>query len=232
MIIAKSGFGYNIHTDHIWPDSLEDLLAFIDLAPEYAKTLAEVRNEIDPSSPYARAEFLESLNFDKPEAALAEVIQHVLHETDGLDLITAIDFADSDNVILACPDGDASLDLYTRKKVESTFNLRLSFLQAKFPWPSFQYWQEEIPDKREFFVDTPLGKLRVWAKHPNGDSPADYPGVFVDFIPKDGTDHILLACVEYESSEELIQTCVHGNGLSDEPTAVVKHENLEVSQDE
>lgn len=38
--------------------------------------------------------------------------------------------------------------------------------------------------KREFYVDTPLGKLHVHAKH-DTDNAADYPGVYVDLV-RDG----------------------------------------------
>lgn len=238
MVIGKHGFGYDIHEAKIWPDSYESLLAFIDLAPKYAKTLADIRDDIDPASHYARAEFLECLNFDKPELALAEVIKNVLAETNDLKLVTAIDYANSDNVILAIPEGDETLDIYNRKKVESAFKIALPFLQKHFAWPTFVTWQEEVPDKREFFVDTPLGKLRVWAKHPEGDCAEDYPGVYIDFVPiVDGKPepefkHIPLATVEYDTVDGVIQSCVYGDGRSDTPTEVVKHKNLDAQPEE
>lgn len=62
--------------------------------------------------------------------------------------------------------------------------------------------------KREFYVDTPIGKLHVWARHPEKDDADDYPGVLICFVPPDG-DENLVACVEYESVDKLIQTCVY-----------------------
>lgn len=52
--------------------------------------------------------------------------------------------------------------------------------------------------KREFTVDTPLGKLHVWAKRGDASDIADdYPGVYIDLVTDYGTS--LLACVEYDS---------------------------------
>lgn len=81
----------------------------------------------------------------------------------------------------------------------------------------------ETEQRREFFVDTPIEKLRVYAKS-EADSAADYPGVYVDLIPngRGGDDGKMLACVEYESVEKVLQTCVYQPGV-DEPTQIVKH---------
>lgn len=85
----------------------------------------------------------------------------------------------------------------------------------------------ELQDKREFYIDTPLGKLKVWAKHET-DSPEDYPGVFVDILTNDNEEGIMLACIEYDSSLDGIYTRVYGNGLNDAPTDSVCHENFEL----
>lgn len=75
--------------------------------------------------------------------------------------------------------------------------------------------------KRIFFVDTPLGKLKVYAKH-RTDTPDDYPGVFVDFVTPACPEGDMLTCVEYDSSDKLLQTCVYQPGF-DSPVEVVKH---------
>lgn len=75
--------------------------------------------------------------------------------------------------------------------------------------------------KRYFFVDTPLGKLKVYAKH-DTDTPADYPGLFVDLVTPAYPEGDMLACVEYDSSDKLLQTCVYQPGF-DSPVEVVKH---------
>lgn len=79
-------------------------------------------------------------------------------------------------------------------------------------------------EKREFFIDTPLGKLRVYAKH-NEDSPDDFPGVFVDYVRED--EDICLACVEYDSVAKGIYTHVYGDVYSDYPTDSTRYEGLE-----
>ena len=74
--------------------------------------------------------------------------------------------------------------------------------------------------KREFFIDTPLGKLKVWAKHET-DSPDDFPGVYVDLV-RDGREDELLSCTEYVPYGGYIQTCVY-QPSEDEPVEIVAH---------
>lgn len=63
---------------------------------------------------------------------------------------------------------------------------------------------------RHFIVDTPVGQLAIYAKHDKTDCAADYPGVFIDYVRKDGATAIL-ACVEYDPNKEALQTVVYGN---------------------
>ncbi len=84
--------------------------------------------------------------------------------------------------------------------------------------------------ERSFEVNTPFGKLKVYAKQED-DVPENFPGVFIDLIPAESDDTILLTCVEYESTKQVIQTCVYGDGLTDEPTNVVEHQNLTEEED-
>ena len=67
---------------------------------------------------------------------------------------------------------------------------------------------------RHFIVDTPVGQLAIYAKHDKTDCAADYPGVFIDYVRKDGATAIL-ACVEYDPNKEALQTVVYGNCASD-----------------
>ena len=78
---------------------------------------------------------------------------------------------------------------------------------------------------RAFCVETPYGKLLVTAKTAV-DDPEDFPGIYVDLVRAD-SEKVLLACTEYESLTKMLQTCVYGDGLLDEPTEVVAHENLD-----
>lgn len=63
---------------------------------------------------------------------------------------------------------------------------------------------------RHFIVDTPVGQLAIYAKHDKTDCAADYPGVFIDYVRKDGATAIL-TCVEYDPNKEALQTVVYGN---------------------
>jgi hypothetical protein len=78
--------------------------------------------------------------------------------------------------------------------------------------------------KREFYIDTPLGQLKVWAKHET-DNAEDFPGVFIDLVCEDGAED-MLACVEYESVGGVLQTCVYQPGI-DEPVSIVRHTEFE-----
>lgn len=53
---------------------------------------------------------------------------------------------------------------------------------------------------RHFVIETPLGKLEVYAKHDKSDCAEDYPGVFIDFVREDGAT-VVLACVEYDRTK-------------------------------
>lgn len=75
--------------------------------------------------------------------------------------------------------------------------------------------------RREFFVETPLGKLRVHAKH-EVDIQDDYPGVYVDLVSP-GCPEEMLVCVEFNYSDpNEIMTTVYQPGL-DEPCEIVHH---------
>jgi len=74
-------------------------------------------------------------------------------------------------------------------------------------------------EKREFYVDTPLGKLHVYAKTED-DNPDDFPGVYVDLI-REGRRDELLACVEYHSFAKIMESCLYDVDVREEP--VVKH---------
>ena len=78
----------------------------------------------------------------------------------------------------------------------------------------------QIKEKREFYIATVFGKIKVYSKH-DADCTENFPGVFIDIITD--KEDIPLACVEYESVDGVIQTCVYGDVFDDAPTAVIKH---------
>lgn len=90
-----------------------------------------------------------------------------------------------------------------------------------------------MENKREFFVETPMGKLRIWAKCDN-DNMTNYPGVYIDFIsngePMDVRDDYMTAVVEYDSVKNCIQTCVY-QPWSDEPVAIIERDSAEEVSD-
>lgn len=97
-----------------------------------------------------------------------------------------------------------------------------------------------IPNRRIFYVDTPLGKLKIYAKHDNvptcfdendnpvfacKDFPEDYPGIYIDLIRpgEPDTSGELLCVVEYASNQDHLQTVVYDIG-SDLPSHIYIHE--------
>lgn len=82
--------------------------------------------------------------------------------------------------------------------------------------------------RREFFVDTPIGRLRARASmefedDPSAkDDPDGYPGIFVDLV-REGKEVSLLSCTEWDSADHKLQTCVYGNLGDDAPTSISVH---------
>lgn len=84
--------------------------------------------------------------------------------------------------------------------------------------------------KREFYVDTPLGKLHIHAKH-DTDNATDYPGVYVDLV-RDNHEDEMLACVEFDSYEGDLLTTVYDVG-DDQPKCYYHHQaGLEKDEDD
>lgn len=84
--------------------------------------------------------------------------------------------------------------------------------------------KDTCTDPRRFFVKTPAGLLRVQAKADN-DDPSDYPGVYIDLVYPvyESLEDQLLACVEYDSCSDHLQTCTYQPGRED-PSAITIHE--------
>ena len=81
-----------------------------------------------------------------------------------------------------------------------------------------------MDNKREFCVETPMGILRVYAKH-DTDSAEDYPGVYIDLIRPgtERTDSDPVCTVEYDSGERRIQT-VAFDAEMDAPVEVIVYD--------
>lgn len=73
-------------------------------------------------------------------------------------------------------------------------------------------------NKREFYVNTPIGRIKVWAKYEH-DYEDDYPGVYIDFIPNGTTDegysNDQVCTVEYNPGEGCIKTVVYQKNVEE-----------------
>ena len=86
-------------------------------------------------------------------------------------------------------------------------------------------------NKREFTVETPLGRLRVWAKY-DDDREDDFPGVYIDLCRDGKDDDSQFACVEYNPIEERIQCNVYSDPESEYPTHIIGLGETENAADE
>lgn len=87
-----------------------------------------------------------------------------------------------------------------------------------------------MKNDREFFVDTPMGQLHVYAKHAK-DHPEDYPGVYIDLV-RPGVERIdsdPVCTVEYDSGYKRIQTVLFCAEM-DTPTDVCIYAEEEVPE--
>lgn len=88
--------------------------------------------------------------------------------------------------------------------------------------------QEAAQGHQTRIVETPGGQIVAYPKH-EVDSPADYPGIYVDLILPTSEKH-MLACVEYDSYTEDFLGCLYGNALDDSPTDIRHYENIKELQ--
>lgn len=79
---------------------------------------------------------------------------------------------------------------------------------------------------RSFYVDTPLGKLRIYSKMLGIDIPENFPGVYVDYISPISKEPISLSCTEYDPSKNVIQTIPYEMAWCDDPSGVFVHQDL------
>ena len=102
----------------------------------------------------------------------------------------------------------------------------------KFAWPPVPKIESLLDSSRKESVQdsvsvvTPFGEIFVSVKQdPN------YPGVYIDLKGPDVNETFQvgaqgLAMVEFDPEKKKIQTVVYGNGVSEEPTHVIEHENV------
>ena len=81
-------------------------------------------------------------------------------------------------------------------------------------------------------VETPVGQIVAYPKHKLTDSEEDYPGVYVDLLPKGNGEPVMLAVVEWLPNEQNLSCCVYADGNSAEPVPdPIRYTNLEESED-
>lgn len=136
-----------------------------------------------------------------------------------------------------CEKGVIELLVTTWNKAAHTTETRV-FSAEKFRDALDYYHQKEVEmfneaeapqQKREFRVKTPLGELRIQAKHGGGDILTDYPGVYVDLI-REGRDPEMIACVEYDSGDGTMLTTAYDTGCDD--PIFIHHHDLNDGEDE
>lgn len=219
----KCGFGviFDRHTPIYMEDGARKLFALMDMCHHDFKvsTYAQLTAALEEGETLATlkaSDIYEILNSDNHSRALATILKEVIKEQEGIDLTVSDDFNDSDNVVLAVENEKMPLGLAIndyKNRITTALRQYMGMLWNQVPYPFYVSWAEkvQVPDfSREFFVDTPLGKIRVKAKY-DKDVAEDYPGIYVDLIAENG-EETPLACVEYTPNDNTIAVDVYHDG--------------------
>lgn len=75
-------------------------------------------------------------------------------------------------------------------------------------------------ENKEFFIDTPLGKLKVWSSQT--DNTEDFSGVNISFVGGN-EDEFLLTCIKYDPLLKGICTLIYGEEDKSTPTDQILH---------
>lgn len=203
----RTGKGLNLHEQGIWPRSAENLRQLLACCSDkFKEQFWNCFDEDVFAENWDTAIILENFNADNPLMGLATIMQEAIRHREGIQLTAAIDFSDSDQVILALPDGTPGVP---HDALEYAFKLYTQILTCVRYNPVYVSWHEEVAPVQEFFVDTPIGKLKVCAKPENMNS--DYPGIYIDFVSSDGEEVASVCCVEYSPADNTIATDVYVN---------------------
>ena len=81
--------------------------------------------------------------------------------------------------------------------------------------------RKSVLTKRQFYIDTPLGKLKVYAKAET-DTSEEFPGVYIDLVTDEFPEGDMVACVEYDSDFRRLQACVYADRTQDLPPDVME----------
>lgn len=247
------GFGFRCKAADFWPITKEGLKDALTYAPKTMNKIQALAAEHLPKGVQLYdldiTEICELFaDHSDCQEGLFWLLKNLISEREGIDLLFTQDYEDSDFYILAYPVKDNGQDIRCgnwpdiRQRMQDVYLRYQSILGIwkeclTVPW--YVYWTEKEeetflldPDKREFEVTTPIGNLRVYAKH-DIDNPADYPGVWVEFISPYTKESVGLVCVEYCPGEE---DCQNGyialrsykDAEIDEPYDNITFENLDI----
>lgn len=210
-INSKLGYGFIFDNSYVVPGNERTLWNLIRMAPKYAASLTALHNNQSlgcaNNSPY---ELLEMLDADSPKLAYAKILQAVIAENEGIELVATVDFGDSDNIILAYPGSDAVLE----NKLKLIFSKYLSI------YPQYVCWFEVEAPEREFYVETPVGRLKVYAAVAD-DATGKNPGVCIDLEDPVSKKLTSLSVVEYDRNFQRLQTYAYSG--NDSPNALTVH---------
>lgn len=226
------GYGIDLTHDKVWCNDMKQLENLLNHAPEYKKTIVRSLDEIAPITDWTAAGVFEHINPDNALMGLATVLANVINEAANVPVEAIEDYADSDNVLLAYTIDDTNNAYWEsdqQKKLDEVFDRFVGIISDKRFFAGYVLWCVPVEAKREFCIDTPLGKLKVYSKHEK-DTPEDYPGVYVAYVDPNTMKETVLTMVEYDhygaNDGGSIYTRVYGNGLLEEPTESVCHEHL------
>lgn len=220
------GFGYRCSADEFWPVTKEGIIAALGMAPKTMNKVQAIAAETLRAGEHlgdldSATEICEVISDQgNCQHGLFWLMQNLISERDGIELTLAQDCSDNDYFILAFPvkDEDGQDIRYgnwpdMRQRLQDIFLRYQGILgiwicnhadcvgwhledQTPCREDSRQPWLDS--SKREFYVDTPLGKLRVRTKYDT-----DSPGVWVEYISPYTKEPVSLVCVEYVSNSNV-----------------------------
>lgn len=208
---VRTGYGISLHEQKVWPDSPEHLRWLLaSCSPEYKQQFWKTFPHDDVfAQDWEVIAILEGINADSPLLALATMLAEAIRNQYAIELTAAIDFADSDNVVLVMPDDDPRRRTCRNELLNAVLKQYLNMLSGRNRYqPGYISWHVEVQYKRHFIVDTPIGKISVRAKSDDVND-NDYPGVYIDFISAETGEEVPLGCVEFSPDAFTIATDIY-----------------------
>lgn len=226
------GYGIDLTHDRVKCESKKRLENLLNCAPKYKAKIVCYLEEESPFTEWTIDGILAHIDPDNPTMGLATILSNVIKEAGNVPVEAIRDCAENGHVLLAYDLDNMDYDYWSayRQELDEVFEEFMAKISIRRYFPGYVHWFAPVEMKREFFINTPMGKLKVWAKHET-DTPKDYPGVYIDLVdPKTG-DLTLLTTVEYNSALERLQTNVYGNSELDAHDSITVHKLKESADD-